>query len=474
MEIKIPNRYSVLSDNSDSPISTSNQLPVVPYVWNTVTLQKEIATQTAVYTGQMTVSGTTDITKIGGVNVGAANGMYVRPGTAETFPVSGTFWQATQPVSGTFWQATQPVSGPVTDTQLRATAVPTKTYGQTIAEGGYADKIKWSKVGYCPIPVTTETDIWSYGAATAVIPLITVADTMRVKTNNAADTATTLFGPTTADGLAGANKTSLVDADVNFNTVEVGDCVILDKAGTTPAWGYVSDVTNKATGTLLVSDGFSDGGGSGGRSYIILDQNVAVKTGAQAVYIGGLDANYAQQAEIVLTAGAGPGYTATVKSWYRINEFRVISVGTTLKSTDYVALADKTTATIYYSYITAGYNRARNNQYTVPAGKTLWITQWNAGFGFVDAAKAQNQYCRLYTRANQYSSPDNSISFKTKQSNGVNVWYPYSEVLLSGGSTTIVFDEPTKILQKVTVKVSGVASTAGFVTSVLRGYLTTN
>jgi hypothetical protein len=43
---------------------------------------------------------------------------------ATAVPVSGTFWQATQPVSGTFWQATQPVSGPLTDTQLRATAVP--------------------------------------------------------------------------------------------------------------------------------------------------------------------------------------------------------------------------------------------------------------------------------------------------------------------------------------------------------------
>lgn len=48
--------------------------------------------------------------------------------------VVGTFWQSTQPVSGTFWQATQPVSlasvpthavtGPLTDTELRATAVP--------------------------------------------------------------------------------------------------------------------------------------------------------------------------------------------------------------------------------------------------------------------------------------------------------------------------------------------------------------
>ena len=73
-------------------------------------------------------------------------------GSGVTQPVSGTFWQATQPVSGpltdvqlratavpvsgTFWQATQPisgsvsitgtvaVSGPLTDTELRATAVP--------------------------------------------------------------------------------------------------------------------------------------------------------------------------------------------------------------------------------------------------------------------------------------------------------------------------------------------------------------
>lgn len=74
-----------------------------------------------------------------------------------TQPVSGTFWQATQPVSiasmpstpvtGTFWQATQPVSigatvavsGPVTDAQLRASAVPvvapTLTKGTQAATG---------------------------------------------------------------------------------------------------------------------------------------------------------------------------------------------------------------------------------------------------------------------------------------------------------------------------------------------------
>ena len=50
-------------------------------------------------------------------------------------PVTGTFWQATQPVSGTFWQATQPVSftwAGLTDTQLRASAVPVSLASTTI------------------------------------------------------------------------------------------------------------------------------------------------------------------------------------------------------------------------------------------------------------------------------------------------------------------------------------------------------
>ena len=81
-------------------------------------------------------------------------------GSGVTQPVSGTFWQttqpvsgsisvsnfpATQPVSGTFWQTTQPVSGtvtantglaqPLTDTQLRATAVPVSTSSLPLPSG---------------------------------------------------------------------------------------------------------------------------------------------------------------------------------------------------------------------------------------------------------------------------------------------------------------------------------------------------
>jgi hypothetical protein len=44
---------------------------------------------------------------------------------ATAVPVSGTFWQATQPISGSVSiSGTSTVTGPLTDTQLRATAVP--------------------------------------------------------------------------------------------------------------------------------------------------------------------------------------------------------------------------------------------------------------------------------------------------------------------------------------------------------------
>ena len=57
----------------------------------------------------------------------AANGTALLvTGTGGTFPVTGTFWQATQPVS---IAATVAVSGPLTDTQLRATPVPVTISG---------------------------------------------------------------------------------------------------------------------------------------------------------------------------------------------------------------------------------------------------------------------------------------------------------------------------------------------------------
>lgn len=79
------------------------------------------------------------------------------PGTQ---PVSGTFWQATQPVSGTFWQAIQPVSGPVTDAQLRATALPVSgTFFQATqpVSGTFWQSVQPISAGSLPLPAGAAT-----------------------------------------------------------------------------------------------------------------------------------------------------------------------------------------------------------------------------------------------------------------------------------------------------------------------------
>lgn len=97
--------------------------------------------------GSVTVSNLPATQAVSGTvtaNTGLAQPVTDAQLRATALPVSGTFYQATQPVSiaampttpvtGTFFQATQPVSGtvtantglsqPLTDTQLRATALP--------------------------------------------------------------------------------------------------------------------------------------------------------------------------------------------------------------------------------------------------------------------------------------------------------------------------------------------------------------
>ena len=59
-------------------------------------------------------------TQVVAIDLGGAGAESLLTGT---LPVSIATMPST-PVTGTFWQATQPVSGPLTDTQLRATAVP--------------------------------------------------------------------------------------------------------------------------------------------------------------------------------------------------------------------------------------------------------------------------------------------------------------------------------------------------------------
>ena len=71
-------------------------------------------------------------------------------GVSGTVPVS-LATAPTTPVTGTFWQATQPVSGPLTDTQLRATAVPVS--GTVTANTGLAQPLTDTQLRATAVPV---------------------------------------------------------------------------------------------------------------------------------------------------------------------------------------------------------------------------------------------------------------------------------------------------------------------------------
>ncbi|MDQ3024567.1 MAG: hypothetical protein M3R04_09335 [bacterium] len=125
-----------------------------------------------------------------------------------TFAVSGTFWQATQPVSGTFWQATQPISGTVTvtpPTLTKGTQGSTGFSVQRIQDAGRTAISLWA-TGVTAGTTATEalvtfTRSTVAGAATtsANTFVITSGKTFRITAivvaarNMAATVATTLF-----------------------------------------------------------------------------------------------------------------------------------------------------------------------------------------------------------------------------------------------------------------------------------------
>jgi hypothetical protein len=81
-------------------------------------------------------------------------------GTQATVPVTGTFFQATQPVSGTVT-----ATGPLTDTQLRASAVPVS--GTVTATGPLTD----TQLRATPVPVTQPVVTGQSLAVTAATPI---------------------------------------------------------------------------------------------------------------------------------------------------------------------------------------------------------------------------------------------------------------------------------------------------------------
>jgi hypothetical protein len=338
-----------------------------------------------------------------------------------------------------------PIGSKQADGKIRVANMP---YGHDIAEGNVLRHEAWTKIGYTPTMTTADSDIWS-SAGVYTFPTTPGAWEV-VSTDNAADIGTSIKAGTSTGG----STTTLTDTGANFlaaTAVAIGDCIVLDKSGTTPEYGYVTTV---AAQTLTVAGGFSKGGTGAARAYTVIDTSATA--GAQALRITYLTSLFEEKAEIFLLNGttARVGVNADC---YRVNSARVIAAGANAKPTGAITLRPSGGGTTI-SYITPGYTRARNIAYTVPKDKTLYVT--SANFSYSTTGNANKEYARLYTRATQ------NEGFRTGK-----IFYPFTEITIQNASLQIVFSEPTKLLSGVDIKVSGIATAAGIATCSLRGWL---
>jgi len=102
--------------------------------------------------------------------------------------------------------------------------------------------------------------------------------------------------------------------------------------------------------------------------------DAAAGAGARTVHIHYLDANYMEQVETVTLNGITPVNTVATNI-RRINGFHVVTAGANGVATGPLSVRAVGGA-VTYAFIPAARNRSRHPVFTVPAGKTGYISQW--------------------------------------------------------------------------------------------------
>lgn len=115
-------------------------------------------------------------------------------------------------------------------------------------------------------------------------------------------------------------------------------------------------------------------------------------TGVRSVEISYLDNNYAEQTEVVFLNGTSPRNTVATNI-LRINGFATKTTGNTYVAAGNISLTSLDGNTTY-SLISANGNKSRQAIYTVPANKTLYLTDWQFGSGSTTA-----HFTEFYLRA---------------------------------------------------------------------------
>lgn len=179
-------------------------------------------------------------------------------------------------------------------------------------------------------------------------------------------------------------------------------------------------------------------------------------TGVQKVKITYLDETYTQQTEVLSLNGVTAVPTVAQKI-LRVNSIRATQVGTGKVAAGDITLKAVGSATVYRA-ISTGFTRGRGLIYTVPLGKTLYITSISLSSGFTTAGKIVRWIGRAEV---DDTAPTVKIDF----------YQPFFELMTQDASFHRCFEIPVKIPATASLKISATSNGAGsFCSCSLRGW----
>jgi hypothetical protein len=181
-------------------------------------------------------------------------------------------------------------------------------------------------------------------------------------------------------------------------------------------------------------------------------------TGVQKVKITYLDTDYSEASQILDLAGQTP-VPLTDTSILRVNSIRATQVGTGGSAAGTISCRLVGGAATVYRQIEAGYTRGRGLTYTVPLGKTLFITSVSIFSGYTTAGKIVRWIGRAQV-------DDTAPTVK------VNLFQAFFEAMTQDNNFHADFDMPVRIPATADLKMSAVSNGAGsFCSCVIRGWL---
>lgn len=247
--------------------------------------------------------------------------------------------------------------------------------GTTIALGNITGYSSVQKFGYNGGLGVTPQTIWTLNFD-YVFP--TVASIMTVSSDDVND-----VGSVVSSGIAtGGSLLTLEDTGATFVTdgVAVGDIVIND---TNVTLGVVASLTETEITVAISMNQKSSNtfiANAAGDTYRVI---TSASTGAALIHIFGLDSNYNSLDEFVVLNGQNA--VNTTGTYIRMHRAIIITAGSTGANEGGVyvgtgAVAGGVPANVY-THIQTGKNQTLQAFFTIPAGKSGYVTRWYMSVG---------------------------------------------------------------------------------------------